>query len=652
MQSTTELNLHSLRHFGVPGFLALAVLCPLSIPAQSTPPSKFAASLLPAGIDRKATHEIIELASAQSQSRRAAPFIEDSLRASVPGGSPQFIIVAREGSKHLETQARNAGFEVVGTYSLPGGTQHTVVRGTNAASLLELAGRPDVIFVTQEPPRRRRAGSVAGQGDAGLRANLARTNYGINGAGIRVGVISDSISRTPAVGGTVSGGFLAGSNPQNSGDLPSSIRVLNNGTVFDSDEGAAMLEIVHDIAPGSPLSFADAASYSGFAANITSLRTDPGLACKVIVDDIGYFAEPTYQAGHIEVAGNLCLANNVLFFSAYGNDGIDAHERPFTDPNPATDSANPPSGVNLHDFGVAAGQPTDKFLTFAVPNGAGLTVILRWDEPGNGTFAQGSGATSDLDLYLLNSTDMPFTISTIRAQSLNVQGTPSTPSGSPYEVAFFNNNTGSNQTVQVAVNHFAGRVPERIHLQLFPTGAVTFNDRNLIQDSASWGHPNGEQVVGVAASFYGEIDSNGAVDAPSGVINVESFSSRGGNIPRLIGDNGVRLVSAVTRAKPDLTAPDGVNTTFFANDIGFDADAFPNFFGTSAAAPHAAAAAALVWSARPSLTANEVLTALRTTARDIESAGYDFLAGSGLIDTNAAVQSILVAGAQDWSLFE
>jgi hypothetical protein len=47
------------------------------------------------------------------------------------------------------------------------------------------------------------------------------------------------------------------------------------------------------------------------------------------------------------------------------------------------------------------------------------------------------------------------------------------------------------------------------------------------------------------------------------------------------------------RLKPDLAAMDGANTTFFSSDALQDDDTFPNFFGTSAAAPHAAAVAAL-----------------------------------------------------------
>ncbi|MBV8277722.1 MAG: S8 family serine peptidase [Verrucomicrobia bacterium] len=58
--------------------------------------------------------------------------------------------------------------------------------------------------------------------------------------------------------------------------------------------------------------------------------------------------------------------------------------------------------------------------------------------------------------------------------------------------------------------------------------------------------------------------------------------------------NGHKLASPQVRQRPNFAGMDGAFTTFFGGTTTQDASAFPNFFGTSAAAPHAAAIAGLV----------------------------------------------------------
>ena len=90
------------------------------------------------------------------------------------------------------------------------------------------------------------------------------------------------------------------------GDLPSSVNVLEEARPIAwttaqptqlpfTDEGRAMLQIVHDVAPGASLAFYTAEnSEADFASGIGALAA---AGAKVIADDIGYFDEPFFQDG-------------------------------------------------------------------------------------------------------------------------------------------------------------------------------------------------------------------------------------------------------------------------------------------------------------------------------------------------------------------
>src|SRR5262249_6322663 len=97
----------------------------------------------------------------------------------------------------------------------------------------------------------------------------------------------------------------------------------------------------------------------------------------------------------------------------------------------------------------------------------------------------------------------------------------------------------------------------------------------------------------------------------------------------LFGTNG-----GTVRNKPDITAADGVSTTLSPTS------GLNPFFGTSAAAPHAGAIAALLKSAHPALTPAQSRKILTTTAVDIETAGYDNLSGFGIVQAFQAMQAV------------
>src|SRR5436190_312067 len=86
-----------------------------------------------------------------------------------------------------------------------------------------------------------------------------------------------------------------------------------------ADEGAAMMEIVHDVAPGADLMFATAfISEASFADNILALAQ---AGAKVIVDDITYFDEGAFQDGIVARAVNQVTAAGVTYLSAAANSG-------------------------------------------------------------------------------------------------------------------------------------------------------------------------------------------------------------------------------------------------------------------------------------------------------------------------------------------
>ena len=91
-----------------------------------------------------------------------------------------------------------------------------------------------------------------------------------------------------------------------------------------TDEGRAMLQIAHDVAPASKLCFATAiGGLLHFADNIRALADKKG-KCRadVVVDDVGYFEEPFFSDSALSDAIDEVAAKGTHYFTSAGNDGV------------------------------------------------------------------------------------------------------------------------------------------------------------------------------------------------------------------------------------------------------------------------------------------------------------------------------------------
>ena len=437
-------------------------------------------------------------------------------------------------------------------------------------------------------------GSSTSEGDGRHLANVSRSNYGVTGSGIKIGIISDSYNNLGGAASDISKGDLPrdGVTLVGSGDLPSG----------GSDEGRAMAQIIHDIAPGAKLYFAT--GYGGeqtFADNIKALAA---AGCKIIVDDLFYFTEPVFQDGIVAQAVNTVTANGVLFFSSAGNAG---------NKNDGT------SGVwegNFVDSGAVAGKGTvHSFPSAGIQNtitGNGLLVTLQWSDP---YYA----STNDYDLYIADPSGTQ-----VVAASTNYQDGVNYPYPFEYVDAQPANN-------KIFVTRANGSQARYLHVNT-NRGTLADNTRGQI-----WGHTAATRAFSVgASSAYQQRNSfTGGAANP-----VETFSSDG---PRKIFFNAdgspvtpgnFLSTGGTSRKKPDLVAADGVMTTFPAYPNSY----FNPFYGTSAAAPHAAAIAALLKQYKPSLTASQLRSLLTSTALDIEAPGYDPDSGYGILMADRVLQ--------------
>jgi hypothetical protein len=556
------------------------------------------------------------------------------------------------------------------------------------------AARPEVATIHASMPHRRAI--VATQGDYVQQSYAVRESYpSLTGSGVTVGILSDSFdcyavyaeanSGVPASGanGYAANGFTAtAEDDEASGALPaaSAINVLAEpyeGNCLDfgaptqlpfTDEGRAMLQIVHAVAPGADLAFYTGDnSETDFATGITTLA---GAGAKVIADDLGYFDEPFYQDGIVAQAIDTVEAEGVAYFSAAGNDANASWEStapsfPVQQPSSAANNA----GEYLLNFDTTnATTATALPITLSplVP-GEYVAIVVEWDQPYVTGAPDSGGATSQIDVCVTGASAAviveDYAGNNVTCTGLNATGVD------PVQVLIIGNSAAATgNTPTESLNVYVGTntpsaAPHRVIVSVETDGqtdpapiAAYATHSETIQ-----GHPNAAGAAAVGAAFYFDTPLCGTAPA-----QLEPYSSQGG-APILFSSTGARLATPVIRQKPNFVGPDGVNNTFLGLTLaasGFpdggtlstnnaqcqNDTSTPNFFGTSAATPHAAGVAALLLQAAPTITPAQIYTAIENAATAIGSVPatganptYNFTAGYGFINADAAISALPTA---------
>jgi hypothetical protein len=502
-----------------------------------------------------------------AQKNAAGRFSGDALKMDSAGRVQIYVWVKDTSERALDTLRRH-GFDIEVVNK-----EFGIVQGWIPVENIEaLAAEPVVVKVRPPSYGTHDTGPVDSQGDSIHRCDQART-LGFNGAGVKVGVVSDGVS-----GLTTS---------QAAGEL-GPVQVLSAGS---GDEGTAMLEIIADCAPGATLAFATSGSTSlEFIQAVNSLR-DAG--AQIIVDDISALVtEPVFEDSTTAL-NDRAVGATVLRVSSGGNRGLTHYSGTFD-----AGIFDPEVSGTRHNFG--GGDTLLRFRIGGSPAGLFHAIILQWGNPFGA-----AGDNYDLCVRL--------TSGSLLACSSGVQD----GNDDPIEIVSLvcTTATGGTCAADIQITLVSGSA-QPVQLFCEPANLCQFDEFDVRSGSVV-GHKAVPEVLAVAASPA----SNPGV--------VESFSSA--------GPSTILFPSVQVRSKPDLDGIDGVATS---------RPGFNPFFGTSAAAPHVGAVAAILMQRMGAgATVQAVAGALKATATDLGAAGFDFDFGAGRADALSAVQSFALVAA-------
>ena len=383
------------------------------------------------------------------------------------------------------------------------------------------------------------------------------------------------------------------------------------------EEGTAMSEIIHDIVPDAKLYF------SNFDTDLEMNMCKDWLrdqGCDVIVDDIAFYnAGPYDGTSSVSEGSSRQVQNGAAYYTAVGNQAQEHWWGKFYDPE----------GNNIHNFSTA-----DETMEVKIMPGGYLVLFLSWDEPWGSYPPYDKGSGYDIDIYILDPNLLDFDNPLAAATDLQLGlSDPVEDTAAPQNVIV--NNTGNPMVVSIVLTRKKRLEPYNdvtnpMRMNLFLMGYMEIYEKDYSIKNGSILNNNdaGGGVVSVAAIDVSERSHS----------VVEYFSSWG---PTFDG-----------RLKPEIASFDGTRGGSALQDTNFGV-----FFGTSCAAPHAAAVAALIkgykvsigdldfsnpWN--PAQVVDNINSALFQGAEDMMPKGLDYASGYGRINAyNIFVKNFLGA---------
>lgn len=411
--------------------------------------------------------------------------------------------------------------------------------------------------------------AIAGQE---VNASGAKTwhDKGAAGGGVKIAILD--------------GDFIGYRDRQASGDLPTNLTTADfcGSDGFENDldggHGTAVAEIVYEMAPGAQLYLVCAGTLN---QNVDAVNYMIQQGIQIVNHSRGIFntsrADGVYNASDAAFLPESLITKaynaGILWVNSSGNSGATHWAGSFTDSD----------GDNILNF-----NGNDEGNNISIRAGGSVSLFLKWDS--------WPTTSDDFDLYLSNTAT-----GQVLAYSVNEQSGSQTPT----EDLFFRNTTGSTLNAFVSIVKY--RASSNPSFDLFVEGSLATLPQFTVAAGSLTDFGVSPRALVVGASCW---------ETPT---SIENFSSRGPTIN-----------PSVTGVKPDMTGLDGMSNGTYGTYTG--CDGAEGFFGTSAAAPTVAAAAALARDANSSLTTHDALkTKVKTMVREAGEAGTDTTFGTGVL---------------------